>query len=111
MQSALINLGRVLSPRSQLTTWSSTKRQLQETRKKIKSSIEKAMDDTALELVMGNRISWRYYDRVRKAEGLESQYTSDKAVQKRIHGCKMISVPFNKDAVLAEARTWSDGQK
>ena len=97
------------TPRSQLTTQLSKKRQLQETRKKIKSSIEKAMDDTALELVMGNRISWRSYDRARKAEGLESQYT--KPVQKRMHGCKMTSVTFNKEAVLAEARTWSDGQK
>ena len=104
------------TPGSQLISSSSRKRQLQENAKQVKSSIQKVFDDTALETVMGNRLSWRFYDRARKVEGLESKCTNatasaEKLMRKRIHGCSLTNVLVDKEAVLAEASAWSDEQK
>ena len=104
------------TPGSQLISSSSRKRQLQENAKQVKSSIQKVIDDTALETVMGNRLSWRFYDRARKVEGLESKCTNatasaEKLMRKRIHGCSLTNVLVDKEAVLAEASAWSDEQK
>ena len=84
---------------------------------KTRAVIQKAMDDTTLQTVMGHRTSWRKYDLVRKEEGLsnvrkrKNSSQDQPTVKKRIHGHSMDSLTIETVQLLDEARTWSADQK
>ena len=72
--------------------------------------IERDKQDSACGIVLGNRISWSTYDKVRKAEGLTppqkrsvTDQISEEPTKKRRHGNIGI---INQNQLLEEATSW-----
>ena len=79
----------------------------------MKNAIAKQKEDQASELVLQNRISWRTYDRLRKAEGLETcssrkrltQSDGDQPRPKRKRTSLSNNTTVNKENLLQEAQS------
>ncbi len=100
----------------------------QQTKRKIlrdtRNQMQDKMNDTASDMVLGNRISWRTYDKLRKTMGLQNQPIENK--QKRSHPeCDQTPTPKRKthsytlahlESVIdtqglhTEATTWTPNQ-
>ena len=107
----------VETPKSNLAHKSTTQE-----KRKIKRTIERNMknviatqkENQASELVLQNRISWRTYDRLRKAEGLAT--SSRKRLAERINDVKprskrrctnlLNNTVIDKENLLQEAQSW-----
>ena len=83
----------------------------------VKHAIESELHKRDHDLLFQNRLSFRKYNSIRLAEAFE---TSEKAAERtrsksrpshRIHGTSPENVPFDKDALVDEAKTWSDDQQ
>ena len=72
------------------------------------------MDETALNSVMGYRLSWRTYDHTRKDEGLSSRQKKEAPLddndqheaKKRRHGCTAEMIQVDKATLLQTAASW-----
>ena len=72
------------------------------------------MDETALNSVMGHRLSWRTYDHTRKDEGLSSRQKREAPLddndqheaKKRRHGCTAEMIQVDKATLLQTAASW-----
>ena len=83
----------------------------------VKHAIESELHKRDHDHLFQNRLSFRKYNSIRLAEAFE---TSEKAAERtrsksrpshRIHGTSPENVPFDKDALVDEAKTWSDDQQ
>ena len=108
----------IMTPHSELQkklTKQERKKQKREVEKEVKSVIEKVKQDCASDIVLGNRISWSVYEKIRKTEGLELP-------QKRSAGDQTTDVPITKrrkhgnigqidqTQLLNEAASWSPNE-
>lgn len=62
------------TPKSRLVVKPSSQQKQQEARRTVreaKKSIQQSMDDSALDIVMSNRLSWRKFDHMRKTSTLQ----------------------------------------
>ena len=85
-----------ITPKSQLQkkpTKQERRQQKRKIEKEVKCLIEKDKQDCACDIVLGTRISWSAYDKIRKAEGLTHRqkrlagdHTSGEPTAKRRHG-------------------------
>lgn len=112
------------TPKSKLIKKPSSIERLSEKRKIVrdtKKAIQQAMDDCSTNTVMGNRISWRKFDAIRKSQTLDSLSTPSRK-RKRVlsdenspppkrkqHGSLSLPVTIKED-LLAEAQTWTDDE-
>ena len=75
------------------------------------------MDENAHSLVLGNRISWNSYERIRKSEGLTKSNPIKRASdsdetptpKRKKHGRKDLGI--NIGELLEEARSWEEDEK
>ena len=117
-QNVLIN-----TPQSQLVKKPSKAENQSAKRKivrKVKKTIQQALNDTVLTSVMVNRVSWAAYDRMRKTEALTSTPSRKRThsgneenelpMSKRLHGCYTDSLPIDEDSLLCEASAWSTNE-
>ncbi len=85
-----------------------------QTIRNTKQTIQKSIDSTQTECVMGNRISWRKYDRMRKAGVLISPKASQSPITpstpSRRHGSNSKLSSEQKDGLLSEAQEWSENE-
>ena len=82
-------------------------------KKEVRDTIQKHKEESTSELVLQNRISWGTYDKIRKAEALQS--TKKRSAQttpmgepnpKRRHGVVSSSLQINTERLLTEAASW-----
>ena len=108
------------TPRSKLVQKPSSQTRQTKGRQIVRSTkkaIQESMDSAGLNTVMANRISFRKYDKIRKAESLVTQPSTPPGSQlengtpSRRHGSASHLTPENKEALLSEAHGWSDTQK
>ena len=79
-----------------------------------KEIIQEAMDETALNSVMGYRLSWRTYDYTQKDEGLSSRQKREAPMdendqhegKKCRHGCIAEIIHVDKATLLQTAASW-----
>lgn len=111
------------TPKSRLILKPSSQEKQSETRKTVratKKAIQQSMDATGTTTVMGNRLSWRKFDKIRKDEALESNVSTpnrkrscdsqpnDIPPSKRVHGSLSSLSSVDKESLLTEARSWTD---
>jgi hypothetical protein len=90
-----------------------------------KKAIQQSMDESSTGIVMGNRISWRKFDDMRKSSALESHlspsYTPSRKRRstsseenipqlKRKHGSALSISTASVESLLAEAQLWSENE-
>ena len=82
--------------------------------KNMKEVIAQEKEEQASDLVLQNRISWKTYDKLRKAEGLTAtpkrpaqSRAQGEPSQKKRYGNLSCTLSIDKEKLLQEARTWS----
>ena len=112
------------TPKSKLIKKPSRLSEKRKTVRETKKAIQQAMDDSSTSTVMGNRLSWRKFDTIRRSQALDNSAGPSTPSRKRKlpqsgenlpeskrkkHGS--LSLPFaTKENLLAEARTWTDDE-
>ena len=85
--------------------------------REVKHAIESELHKRDHDLLFQNRLSFKKYNTIRLTEAFE---TPEEAAERtryksrsssRIHGTSLVNIPFDKDALLDEAKTWSDDQQ
>ena len=77
----------------------------------VKNTMQRELSKEADSLVLGNRISWTTYNKIRTSQGLQQRSDSDGPVtKKRKHGCLPTNLEIDKEKLLQEAKTWEAGQ-
>ena len=71
------------TPRSKLIIKPSRQAEMRRTVRLTKRTIQQSMDENGTATVMGNRISWRKFDKVRKAETLENRPTTSQTPSRK----------------------------
>lgn len=117
------------TPQSKLIVKPSSQERQSEMRRTVrltKKNIQQSMDESGIDIVMRNRISWRKFDEMRKSSTLESHPSlthtpsrkrmsslSDENVPpaKRKHGSPMNLSTAAEESILAEAQLWSENEK
>lgn len=77
----------------------------------FKNEMESKLSDTSLDVVLGNRTSWKGYDRTRHIESLEKRDESQ-PIKKRKHGASAATVEalVDTEELISEASGWGRNQ-
>ena len=106
----------IQTPKSQLQkkpTKQERRKQQRTIEKEVKSTIEQDKQECASDLVLGNRISWSSYDKLRKAEGLTptrkrpagGQAPGQPSCKRRL-GNLGHNIQIDQDRLIEEAASW-----
>lgn len=82
--------------------------------KRVRDAIKHEKQEQASDFVLQNRMSWKTYDRLRKAEGLttnvkrpaQNSINSEPHTKRRRHGNIPSTLDIDKEGLLEEAKTW-----
>ena len=117
----------IKTPKCKLIAKPTSQERQAEKRKTVRQAkkvIQQSMDSTTINTVMGNRISWRKFDKLRISEAMEGTANSQKTPTrkrltdltdenstpsrpKRRHGSSTILPKAAEEELLTEARSWS----
>ena len=86
--------------------------------KETKKIIQQSMDDSTMNTVMSNRLSWRKFDTIRKTQTLDNSSalnqrpskTDESPPSKRKHGSLSFLSKAMQEDILAKASAWSDNE-
>ena len=83
--------------------------------KKVKDKLEAQYKKDDIDMVIGNRMSWSKYNKMRLSQSFETREeallrTTTKGIIERRHGVTTENLAIDKEALLQEANQWSPDQ-